>query len=96
MDIPLDKQAVLRRKNKDRWAGNPHNVFKWSDLSTYRLLFKRDSVALYKSIFSVLVWYKVDIIFISLNITCSGHDMADKLLTLLCTCLSEGLEDNWP
>jgi hypothetical protein len=31
---------------------------------------------------SILVWYKVDIIIISSIVTCSCHDIAEKLLIL--------------
>jgi hypothetical protein len=69
------KHAVLRRKSKDWLARNQDNQ---GDMSICRLLFKSASTT--KIQLSVLVLYKVGLIFISSNVTCSRHDMTEKVL----------------
>ena len=56
--------AALRRKSKDWLARYQDNVSEWDDMSISGLLFHR-----YKTQLSMLVWYKADLIIISLNIT---------------------------
>ena len=59
-------------------ARNQDNVSKWIDLSIHRLLFQWASPL--KIQLSMFVKYKADIIIIlSLNVTCSHHDIAEKL-----------------
>ena len=72
------KHTALRRKSKNRLAWNRGNVSEWSDMSIWRLLFKWASTI--KIQLSFLVRYKVDII-ISLKLTCSRHDIIEKLLS---------------
>ena len=54
--------ATLRRKSKYWLARYQDNVSEWDDMSISGLLFH------YKTQLSMLVWYKVDLIIISLNI----------------------------
>jgi hypothetical protein len=72
--------AALRSKSKDRLAQNQDNVSEWGDMSIHSLLLQWSSTI--KIQLSLLVLYKVDIIIISLNITCSRHDtrIAEDLL----------------
>ena len=69
------KHTSLKRKSRDWLLGYQGNVYKWTDMSTYRLLFRWASII--KIQLSVLIWYKTDIIIIiSLNaITCSLHNI---------------------
>jgi hypothetical protein len=60
------KHAVWRRKSKDWLARNQGNVSQWGDMSTHGLLFQWSSTI--KIQLSVLVWYKADLIVISLKI----------------------------
>jgi hypothetical protein len=60
------KHAALRRKNKDWLALNQNNVCEWGNMSTCRLLLQWASTI--KIQLSVLVWYKADLIIISLKI----------------------------
>ena len=60
------KHAALWRKSKDWLARNQDNVSKWGDMSIRGLFFKGDSVI--KIQLSVLVYYKADLIIISLKI----------------------------
>ena len=60
------KHAVWRRKSKVWLARNQDNVSQWGDMSTHRLLFQWSSTI--KIQLSVLVWYKADLIVISLKI----------------------------
>jgi hypothetical protein len=64
-------------KNKDRSSRNRGNVSKWSDKTTCGLLFQQAKPI--KNQISVLVYYKSDIVIISSNVTCSRHDIAEKL-----------------
>ena len=59
------KHAALRRKSKDWLARNQDNVSEWSDMSMRGLLLQWDSTILIQ--LNVLVWYKADLIIISLN-----------------------------
>jgi hypothetical protein len=59
------KHATLRRKCKDWLAWNQDNVSKWGDMSTRRLLFRWASTK--KIQLNVLVYYKADLIIISLK-----------------------------
>jgi hypothetical protein len=63
-------------KIKDWYARNQNNVSEWRDMSSRGLLFQRAITM--KIQLSVLV-YKVDIIIISSNITCSCHAIAESL-----------------
>jgi hypothetical protein len=56
----------LRRKRKDWLAWNQDNVFEWGDMSICRLLFPWASTM--KIQLNMLVWYKADLIIISLKI----------------------------
>jgi hypothetical protein len=60
------KHAALRRKSKDWLAQNQNNVSEWSDMSTGRMLFQWASAIKIQR--SVLVWYKAELIIISLKI----------------------------
>jgi hypothetical protein len=60
------KLIALRRKIKDWLARNHDSVSEWRDMSTRRLLFQWTSTV--KIQLGVLVWYKVDLIIMSLNI----------------------------
>ena len=60
------KHAALKRKSKDWLARNRNNVSKWSDMSTRGLLFQWASNV---KIQPVLVYYKADLIIISLKIS---------------------------
>ena len=57
------KHVVLRRNSKDWLARNQDNVSEWSDMSIRGLWAGTIEIQL-----GVLVWYKVDIIIISLKI----------------------------
>ena len=59
------KHAALRRKSKDWLARNQDNVSEWGDMSMRGLLLQWDSTILIQ--LNVLVWYKADLIIISLN-----------------------------
>jgi hypothetical protein len=59
------KHAALRRKSKDWLARNQDNVSEWGDMSMRGLLLQWDSTILIQ--LSVLVWYKADLIIISLD-----------------------------
>jgi hypothetical protein len=58
--------TALRRKNKDWLARNQDNVSEWGDMSTRRLLFQWATCSTIKNQLSVLVYYKVDLVIISL------------------------------
>ena len=60
------KHATLGRRSKDWLAWNQNNVSEWSDISTRGLLFQWASTV--KIQLSMLVWYKADLIIISLKI----------------------------
>ena len=60
------KHAALRRKSKDWLARNKDNVPEWNNISTRRLLIQCANTI--KIQLSVLVWYKADLIIISLKI----------------------------
>jgi hypothetical protein len=60
------EHAALRRKSKDWFSRNQNNVSEWSDMSTRGMLFQCASTI--KIQLSVLIWYKTDLIIISLNI----------------------------
>jgi hypothetical protein len=72
------KHAALRNKNKDWLARNQNNVSEWSNISTYGLLFQWASTI--KIQVSELVLNEVDIAIIILIVTCSRHDIDEKLL----------------
>ena len=58
------KHAALGSKSKDSWlAWKQDNVFEWSDMSTYDLLFQWTNTV--KIQLNVLVQWKVDSIIIS-------------------------------
>ena len=57
--------AALRRKNRDWLTQNQNNVSEWIDMSTYGLLFHWASTI--KIQLSLLVWYKANLIIISLK-----------------------------
>ena len=71
---------VLRRNSKDCLARNQDNVSEWSDMSTHGQLFQW--VSTIKIQLRELAYYTADIIIISLNKTCSRHDIAEKHLVL--------------
>jgi hypothetical protein len=56
--------AVFKRKSKDWLARNQDNVSEWGNMSIQWLLFQWASTI--KIQLSVLVWYKADLIIISL------------------------------
>jgi hypothetical protein len=58
--------ASLRRKNKDWLARNQDNVSQWGDMSIHGLLFQWATCSTIKNQLSVLVYYKVDLVIISL------------------------------
>jgi hypothetical protein len=60
------KHTTLRRKSKNWFVQNPNNVSKWSDMSSRGLLFQWASTI--KIQLSLLVYYKADLINISLKI----------------------------
>ena len=60
------KHIALRRKNKDLLARNQDNVSEWGDMSIRGLLFQWASTI--KIQLSVFVYYKADLIVISLKI----------------------------
>ena len=60
------KPAALRRKSKDWLARNQNKVSQFDDMSIHGLLFQWASTI--KIQLSVLVWYKTDLIIISLKI----------------------------
>jgi hypothetical protein len=60
------KHAALRRKSKDWLARNQDNVSEWVDMFTGGLLFQWTSTM--KIQLSVFVYYKADLIIISLKI----------------------------
>ena len=57
--------ASLKRKNKDWLARNQDNVFEWGDMSIRGLLFSELALRIQ---LGVLVYYKANLIMISLNI----------------------------
>jgi hypothetical protein len=63
------KHATLRKKIKDWLAWNQDNVSEWGDMSIYRLLFQWASNI--KIQLTLLVYYKADLIIISLKIDIS-------------------------
>jgi hypothetical protein len=62
-----NKHVVRRRYNKDWLALNQGNTLKWSEKSTYGLLFQ------------LTIKTKADTIIISSNVTCSSHYIAEHL-----------------
>jgi len=68
-----DSLSVTCTRNRD-------NVSEWSDMSTRWLLFQWANTV--KIQLSVFFWNKPDIIIISLNVTCSCHDFAEKIAHL--------------
>jgi hypothetical protein len=60
------KYTALKRKSKYWLVGNQDNVSEWGNMSIRALLFQWASTIRIKT--SVLVYYKVDIILIALNI----------------------------
>jgi hypothetical protein len=60
------KHPALRSRNKDWLARNLDYVSEWGDMSTHGLLFQWASTI--KIQLSMLVWYKADLIIISLKI----------------------------
>ena len=65
--------SVETKKSKRLLALNWDNVSAWRGMSTCVLLFQWASAI--KIQLSEFVWYKVDIIIISLNVTGSHHDL---------------------
>ena len=55
------KHEALRRKSKDCLARNQDNVSEWSDVSICGLLLSASTI-------KIQIWYRVDLIFISLKI----------------------------
>jgi hypothetical protein len=72
------KHAALSRESKDWLPRNQNNVSEWSDMFIRGLLFQLASTITIQ--LSVLVQNKVDFIIISLKLTCSCHDIVEKLL----------------
>jgi hypothetical protein len=72
------KHAALSRESKDLLPRNQNNVSEWSDMFIRGLLFQLASTITIQ--LSVLVQNKVDFIIISLKLTCSCHDIVEKLL----------------
>ena len=71
--------SPLRRKSKDLFARNQDNVSEWSDMSSRGLLFQQASTIIIQTQrVDLLRW---DIIIISSNVTCTRHDIAEKLFT---------------
>ena len=62
---PLNKHTSLRRKSKDCGAQNQDKMSRWDDMSTRGLLFQWASNITIQ--LSVLVYYKADLIIISLK-----------------------------
>ena len=75
------KHTALRRKSKNGLARNQENVSEWGNMSICGLLLQWASTI--KLQLSVLVLYKADLCIISLKITCSCHDIAEKLLSCI-------------
>jgi hypothetical protein len=65
-DYKMSKHRALRRKGKEWLALNQENVPEWCDMSIRGLLFQWASTM--KIQLSMLVYYKVDLIIISLKI----------------------------
>jgi hypothetical protein len=74
----IRNHEAIRSKGKYWLAQIQKNMSKWFYMSTHRLLFQWASTI--KIQLNVLIYYKVDIIIISLNETCSRYDIAEKLL----------------
>ena len=75
----MAKHAARKSKIKYWLARNCDNVSEWSDMSTRGLLFQWAITI--KIQLSLLVWYntKTDIIYISMDVTCSRrHDIAEN------------------
>jgi hypothetical protein len=72
------KHAALRNKSKDWSARNQNNVSEWSDMSTRRLLFQWSSTIKSNS----ACWSRTKRTSSSSlwKLTCSRHDIAEKLL----------------
>jgi hypothetical protein len=65
-DYKISKHRALRRKDKDWLALNQENVSEWCDMSIRGLLFQWASTM--KIQLSMLIYYKADLIIISLKI----------------------------
>ena len=72
------KHTALRRKSKDWSARNQNNVSEWSDMSTRGLLIQWASTINIQ--LSVLVRTKRTSSSSYWKLTCSRHDIAEKLL----------------
>ena len=72
------QHAALRSKSKDWLSWHQNNVSEWMDMSTCRLLFHWASTI--KIHLSVVVYYKADVIIISLFVICSRQYTFEKLL----------------
>ena len=70
------KYAALKRKSKDWLAQNQDNVSEMGDMSISGLLFQLAS-----TIKIYLGMYKADLIIIHGKLTCSCHNIAEKLLS---------------
>ena len=80
IQLVFAKHSALRCKNKFRMALNQDNVSAWNDMPTREMLFQWEGSI--KIQLSVLVWYKADIIIVSLNVACSRPDIPDKIAHL--------------
>jgi hypothetical protein len=75
------KHTALRSKSKDWLTQIQDNVSKWSKMSIHGMLFKWANTI--KIQLSMLIYYKADIIIISLKVNCYHYDIAEILLTWL-------------
>ena len=76
------EHTALKNQSKDYLGRNKDNVSECRDMSTCELLFQKASTVPIQ--LRVLVHYKANtgimMMIISSNVTCSRHDIADKLL----------------
>ena len=75
------RHAALKRKSKDWLAWNQNNVSEWSDMSTRELLFQWASTIKSNS----ACWPRIKRTSTSSHwkLTCSRHDIAEKLMSWL-------------
>ena len=83
------ERAALRSKSKDWLDRNQDNVSEWSDIFTRGLFFQRASTMNIQ--FSVLVYYKADLVIISLtiNLFSPWHSWKIAELALITRWLTE-------
>jgi hypothetical protein len=73
------KHTALRSKSKDWFAQNQNNVSEWGDMSIRGLLFQWASTI--KKKLSIWSWIKWTSSSSQWKLTCSRHDIAEKLLS---------------